>query len=141
MAIPYPYPRIHQTLDYPTIQGGDFPVLQGDDRVLPAWLAPGYSGTVAGAANVFPEPLIASDHAFPSRVSGCTPEYAKVTAGFDAMKNVNVACSRAGPAIRGFHAGTMKAPLQELDEAEIQRLREKPVALSQKNHRPLKIVD
>lgn len=77
-----------------------------------------------------------SRQAFPA-----APEYAKVAAGFDAMKNINVACSRARPAIRGFHAGTMKAPLQELDEAEMQRFREKPVALSQQNHKPLKIVD
>lgn len=134
VGIKYNYPNINQTLDYLNINQGEFSVLQGDDRVLPAWLALGCAGTVAGSANVFPEPLVASYDAYQKGDMKASLQHAKVAAAFvDAMLNDNIAYFKAGLSIRGFDVGTMRSPLTELGDAEKKQLEEKIRAICEQN--------
>ena len=119
VGIKYNYPDINQTLDYININNGDFSVLQGDDRVLPAWLALGCVGTVAGSANVFPEPLVASYAAYREGNLDEARKHAAVAAAFvDAMENDNIAYFKAGLEVRGFDVGGMRKPLSELSDED-----------------------
>lgn len=140
VGIKYNYPNINQTLDYLRINDGTFSVLQGDDRTLTAWLAMGCSGTVAGSANVFPEPLVAGYKAFMEGDLKSALKYANIAAEFiDAMKNDDIAYFKAALAIRGIDVGTMKKPLLELDEASVKELRSKLEAVCKKHGIELKL--
>lgn len=135
VSIKYNYPDINQTLDYTNINGGNFSVLQGDDRVLTAWLALGCDGTVAGSANVFPEPLVAGYKAFKDGDMKTALCQAKIAAQFvDAMQNDNVAYFKAGLAIRGFDIGTMRHPLLEINAEEMKELRRKLESIAKENN-------
>lgn len=140
VGIKYNYPNINQTLDYTAINGGDFSVLQGDDRVLTAWLALGCDGTVAGSANVFPEPLVAGYKAFKEGDLETALTHANIAAEFvDAMQDDNVAYFKAGLAIRGFDIGTMRKPLMDINEDAMRELKNKLKSITQKYGIPLNL--
>ena len=123
VGIKYNYPSINQTLDYTNINHGAFSVLQGDDRTLPAWLALGCYGSVAGSANVFPEPLIASYAAFRQGDLEKALAYGKMAARFvDAMHGDNIAYFKAALRIRGLDVGTMRPPLLSVTREDYQQL-------------------
>lgn len=133
VGIKYNYPNINQTLDYVNINNGKFSVLQGDDRTVPAWLALGCSGTVAGSANVFPEPLVASYQAFQNGDMKESLKQAKVAAAFiDAMQNDTIAYFKAGLKARGLDVGGMKSPLMELDSEAYEKLEQSLAGIAQK---------
>lgn len=141
VGIKYNYPDINQTFDYTMINNGTFSVLQGDDRVLPAWLALGCAGTVAGSANVFPEPLVASYRAFQTGNLKQALAYARVAAEcVDLLHGDNIAYFKAGLNIRGLEVGGMRRPLLELDKKQLQELNQKIETLSQKYQLPMNIV-
>lgn len=124
IGIKYNYPNINQTFDYTMINNGNFSVLQGDDRVLPAWLALGCAGTVAGSANVFPEPLVASYKAFQEGDLKKALALSRIAAEcVDILKGDNIAYFKAGLKIRGLDVGTMRNPLLAITYAEEQVLR------------------
>lgn len=115
IGIKYNYPSINQTLDYTNINNGYFSVLQGDDRTIPAWLALGCDGTVSGSANVFPEPLIASYHAFMSGDLQTALQYGKIAARIvDILQGDNIAYFKEALKIRGLDIGIMRSPLLDL---------------------------
>lgn len=138
IGIKYNYPNIDQTFDYTMINDGTFSVLQGDDRVLPAWLAIGCMGTVAGSANVFPEPLVACYRAF---MHGNLQEallYSRMAAEcVDALEGDNIAYFKAGLNIRGVNVGTVRSPLLGLNDMEFENLRKKLDNIARKYHLPL----
>lgn len=140
LGIKYNYPDINRTFDYTMVNKGTFSVLQGDDRVLPAWLAIGCAGTVAGSANVFPEPLVASYHSF---IRGELKEalfYARIAAEcVDALQGDNIAYFKEGLKIRGFQAGTMRSPLSSLNQKQTSELRKKMEEISSKYGLPLQL--
>lgn len=118
-GIKYNYPDINQTLDYTNINGGNFSVLQGDDRTLPAWLALGCYGSVAGSANAFPEPLVASYAAFREGDLEKALAYGKIAARFvDALHGDTIAYFKEALRIRGLDVGYMRPPLCSLSRGE-----------------------
>lgn len=125
VGIKYNYPDINQTLDYTNINHGAFSVLQGDDRTLPAWLALGCYGSVAGSANAFPEPLVASYAAFREGNLKKALEYGKIAARFvDAMHGDTISYFKEALCIRGLDVGYMRPPLLSLtpeESAQLQR--------------------
>ena len=140
VGIKYNYPDINQTIDYLNVNNGDFSVLQGDDRAVPAWLALGCSGTVAGSANVFPEPLIASYNAFKDGDIEKATQQGKVAAAIiDALQNDSIAYFKAGLKIRGFDIGTMRKPLLELDNEQMKELKSQIEEICNKNNITLKL--
>lgn len=140
VGIKYNYPNINQTLDYLNINNGDFSVLQGDDRVLTAWLSMGCSGTVAGSANVFPEPLVKGYQAFMDGDIREALKQANIAAEFiDAMKNDDIAYFKAGLKVRGIDVGTMKEPLLELDKDALNELKIKLENICKKHNIPLQL--
>lgn len=123
VGIKYNYPNINQTFDYTMINNGQFSVLQGDDRVLPAWLAIGCSGTVAGSANVFPEPLVESYKEFELGNLKSSLAYARIAAEcVDVLHGDDIAYFKAGLKIRGLDVGGMKEPLLSIDTKEYTQL-------------------
>lgn len=140
VGIKYNYPNINQTFDYTLINEGSFSVLQGDDRVLPAWLSIGCAGTVAGSANVFPEPLVACYHSFINGNLNDALYYSRIAAEcVDALQGDNIAYFKEGLNIRGIHVGTMRKPLLKLDDNEVWNLRKKMETISHKYQLPLQI--
>lgn len=140
LVLSYNYPDINQTFDYTLINQGTFSVLQGDDRVLPAWLAIGCAGTVAGSANVFPEPLVACYRAF---LQGNLKEalYASriAAACVDALQGDNIAYFKEGLKIRGLPVGTVREPLLGLDVDKAWQLKNKLEEIKRKYHLPLSL--
>lgn len=140
IGIKYNYPNINQTFDYTLINNGAFSVLQGDDRVLPAWLAIGCDGTVAGSANVFPEPLVASYQAFLDGNLSLSLTYARIAAEcVDALQGDNIAYFKEGLKIRGLNVGTMREPLLGLNQKESKELESKIEEISRKYGLPINI--
>lgn len=123
VGIKYNYPDINRTLDYTNINDGNFSVLQGDDRTLPAWLAMGCYGSVAGSANAFPEPLVAGYAAFREGNLKQALAYGKIAARFvDAMHGDTISYFKEALRIRGLDVGYMRPPLLCLTQAESAKL-------------------
>lgn len=140
VGIKYNYPDINQTLDYTNINNGKFSVLQGDDRTLPAWLALGCYGSVAGSANAFPEPLVASYAAFREGNLKKALTYGKIAARFvDAMHGDTISYFKAALRIRGLDVGCMRPPLLNLTREEYTRLERDLEKLCAESGIPLKI--
>lgn len=140
VGIKYNYPNINQTFDYTLVNHATFSVLQGDDRVLPAWLALGCVGTVAGSANVFPEPLVASYRAFENGNLKESLAYARIAAEYvDALQGDNIAYFKEGLRIRGLNVGTMRRPLLGLNPQQKKELENKLQEISRKYGLPINI--
>lgn len=142
VGIKYNYPNVNQTLDYLKINDGAFSVLQGDDRVMTAWLALGCDGTVAGSANVFPEPLVASFNAFKDGDYDKALEQANIAAEFiDAMHDDTVAYFKAGLGVRGLDVGSMRKPYLDLEDKEREKLSGDLKKIAERHGIPLNITD
>lgn len=140
VGIKYNYPDINQTLDYTNINDSAFSVLQGDDRTLPAWLALGCYGSVAGSANAFPEPLVASYAAFREGDLSKALGYGKIAAEFvDAMHGDTISYFKEALRIRGLDVGYMRPPLLSLTQEEATRLQRDLEGLCDKYGIALKI--
>lgn len=140
IGIKYNYPDINQTLDYLWINNGNFSVLQGNDRTLPEWLIMGCDGSVAGSANVFPEPLVASYNAYMDGDMELSRKYGNLAAQFvDALHGDNIAYFKEALRIRGLDVGIMRPPLLSLTWEESEKLKYKLEALCEKAGMALKI--
>lgn len=140
VGVKYNYPDINQTLDYTNINNGTFSVLQGDDRTLPAWLALNCYGTVAGSANAFPEPLVASYAAFREGDLKKSLAHGKIAAKFvDAMRGDTISCFKEALRIRGLDVGYMRPPLLSLTAKESAKLQLELESLCGQYGIPLKI--
>lgn len=138
VGIKYNYPNINQTYDYTMINEGNFSVLQGDDRVLPAWLALGCSGTVAGSANVFPD----SYWAFQNGNIKESLAYARVAAYcVDALHGDDIAYFKEGLKIRGIDVGPMRKPLLSLSPFASKHLQEEMEKIEKKYNLPVSIIE
>ena len=67
VGIKYSFPDMVRTLEYLSINNGNFSVLCGPDSILQAVLALGCDGIVSGIAGVFPELISASYRCFLAR--------------------------------------------------------------------------
>ena len=59
IGIKYSYPDFIRTYEYLEINGGDFSVMQGQDKMFFPALMMGCDGTVSGISGVYPEPFVA----------------------------------------------------------------------------------
>lgn len=139
VGIKYNYPNIDQTLDYTRIDGWNFSVLQGDDRMLSAWMALGCNGIVSGSSNVFPEPLAAAYKAYMDGDMERAKYFSRLASCFvDVLKGDNVAYFKAALKLRGLDVGIMRPPLLSLNAEETARLKQQLEALCELSGIPLR---
>lgn len=126
IGIKYSFADINRTVDYLGINGGDFSVLHGCDRVFTSMLALGCDGTVSGVAGVFPEPFVAVYKAFTEgRIKDAQNMQKTCIRLCDALKcGGNMSYFKEGLKLRGIAAGMMRKPQLDIEEKEIEQLKE-----------------
>ncbi len=124
VGIKYSYPDFLRVNEYLRINGGDFSVVIGADRLLVAGLTIGCDGTVSGVACVCPEPYVALYRAFQEgdlakamRVQKTANEIAELL-----RNGSNMAYFKAALKVRGIDAGHMRRPLLDLEAREAEEL-------------------
>lgn len=131
VGLKYSWADINRTIDYINVNDGDFSVLHGCDRAMVSMLATGCKGTVSGIAGVFPEPFVAAYKAYMDKDLAKAQELQKICVKFcDALKGgSNMSYFKEALKMRGIPAGYMRKPQLDIEETEIEKLREALVAV------------
>lgn len=125
VGIKYSYPDFLRTNEYLGLNGGNFSVLHGTDRLFLAALAIGCSGTVSGVSSVYPEPFVALYKAFRKGNLEEARKHQRLAIKYcEALKNgSNMAYFKAALKMRGINAGHMRVPQLDLTPQETEALR------------------
>ena len=131
IGIKYSFADVNRTMEYLTINDGDFSVLHGCDKVFGSMLVKGCDGTVSGCAGVFPEPFVAVYRAFESGDIKEITRLQKIAACFvNALKaGGNMSYFKEALKLRGLGGGHMRAPQLDIPEPEISALKDELTAL------------
>jgi 4-hydroxy-tetrahydrodipicolinate synthase len=124
IGIKYSYPDFLRTYEYLGINGGDFSVMQGSDRLFLAALALGCEGVISGVSCVFPEPFVAVYNAYLENNLDKARALQKTAVTYcEALKNgSNMSYFKEALKWRGIDAGVMRVPQLDLTHAEITEL-------------------
>jgi 4-hydroxy-tetrahydrodipicolinate synthase len=127
IGIKYSYPDFLRINEYLDINGGNFSVMSGTDRLFLAALAMGCEGTVSGVSCIFPEPFVALYKAFQENNLPQARKWQKIAVKYcEALKNgSNMAFFKAALKLRGVDAGHMRAPQLDLTPDEVRELEHK----------------
>ncbi|MBN2979906.1 MULTISPECIES: dihydrodipicolinate synthase family protein [Cohnella] len=122
VGIKYSYPDFLRTSEYLNVNGGNFSVMQGADRLFLAALALGCDGVVSGVSCVYPEPFVAVYEAYERGDLAEARKWQRIAVRYcEALKSgSNMAYFKEGLRLRGVDAGAMRAPQLDLlpEEAE-----------------------
>ena len=121
VGIKYSYPDMLRVNEYLRINGGNFSVVIGADRLFYAGLCLGCDGLVSGISSVCPEPFVAVYNAFENcnfeNINVLQQQASQIS---ESLKNgSNMAYFKAALQARGINAGNMRHPLMNLSEQEI----------------------
>jgi len=125
IGIKYSYPDYLRVNEYLTINGGNFSVVPGADRLFLPALAMGCEGVVSGVSCVYPEPFVAVYNAFLAndlpkarRMQRLATKYCEVL-----RSGANMSYFKEALKLRGIDAGVMKAPQLDLTAGEVAELK------------------
>lgn len=132
VGIKYSYPDFLRTNEYLSINGGDFSVMQGADRLFLPALAMGCDGVISGVSCVYPEPFVAVYNAYLNKDLDKARELQRIAIQYcEVLKSgSNMSYFKEALKLRGFDAGFMRAPQLDLSEAEVNELKRKLNELS-----------
>ncbi|WP_199616998.1 dihydrodipicolinate synthase family protein [Paenibacillus alkalitolerans] len=124
IGIKYSYPDFLRTNEYLDINGGNFSVMHGTDRLFLPALAMGCDGTISGISCVYPEPFVAVYDAFKENDLEKARKMQKIAIQYcEALRNgSNMAFFKSALKLRGIDAGHMRAPQLDLTEEEARDL-------------------
>lgn len=133
VGIKYSYPDFLRTNDYLTIQGGDFSVMQGADRLFLPALAMGCDGVISGVSCVYPEPFVAVYRAYQDKDLERARAMQRIAIRYceTLRSGSNMAFFKEGLRLRGIEAGHMRAPQLDLTDSERLELRQQLEALNE----------
>lgn len=127
VGIKYSYPDFLRTNEYLSINGGDFSVMQGADRLFLPALAMGCDGVISGVSCVYPEPFVAVYNAYQDKDLDKARELQRIAIQYcEVLKSgSNMSYFKEALKLRGIDAGFMRAPQLDLTEAEVSELERK----------------
>ncbi|HTG71035.1 MAG TPA: dihydrodipicolinate synthase family protein [Candidatus Udaeobacter sp.] len=127
VGIKYSYPDFLRTNEYLSINGGDFSVMQGADRLFLPALAMGCDGVISGVSCVYPEPFVAVYNAYLNKDLDKARELQRIAIQYcEVLKSgSNMSYFKEALKLRGIDAGFMRAPQLDLSEAEVNELKRK----------------
>lgn len=125
VGIKYSFADINRTLDYLGVNGGNFSVMHGCDRVLIAMLALGCDGTVSGISGIFPEPFVNVYKAYQEGDLATARDWQKKAAKITDILRAgsNMAYFKEALRLRGLTGGHMRKPQLDLTAEEAACLR------------------
>lgn len=120
IGIKYSYPDFLRVNEYLAVNGGNFSVVVGADRLLVAALTMGCDGTVSGVSCVCPEPYVAIYKSFKEgRTTDAKALQQAANEISELLKNgSNMAFFKDALRFRGVSAGRMRRPLLDLPDDE-----------------------
>lgn len=126
VGMKYSFADINRTLDYLRVNGGNFSVMHGCDRVFIAMLALGCDGTVSGVSGVFPEPFVNIYKAYLAGDLKTARFWQRIAARIvDILHGgSNMAYFKEALQLRGLCGGRMRKPQLDLTATEATLLRE-----------------
>ncbi|MBD2871097.1 dihydrodipicolinate synthase family protein [Paenibacillus arenilitoris] len=127
VGIKYSYPDFLRTNEYLSINGGNFSVMQGADRLFLPALAMGCDGVISGVSCVYPEPFVAVYNAYMNKDLERARELQRIAIRYcEVLKSgSNMSYFKEALKLRGIDAGFMRAPQLDLDKAEVRELERK----------------
>ncbi|MCA0757606.1 dihydrodipicolinate synthase family protein [Paenibacillus sp. N4] len=127
VGIKYSYPDFLRTNEYLSINGGEFSVMQGADRLFLPALAMGCDGVISGVSCVYPEPFVAVYNAYLEKDLDKARELQRIAIQYCEVlrSGANMSYFKEALKLRGIDAGFMKAPQLDLTEAEVRELERK----------------
>lgn len=125
VGIKYSYPDFVRLQEYSFVNGGDFSVLTGTDRLLTAALALGCDGTVSGVSGVWPEPFVRAYEAFcMGDLETARTHQSVATAYCVALKGgSNMSYFKEALKMRGIDVGGMRRPQLDLTASQLSELK------------------
>lgn len=125
IGIKYSYPDFLRTTEYLGINGGDFSVMHGTDRLFLASLAMGCDGTISGVSCVYPEPFVALYQAFQEKDLEKARELQKIAVKYcETLRNgSNMSYFKEALKMRGVDVGFMRTPQLDLTAEEVAPLK------------------
>lgn len=130
IGIKYSQPNMERAQAY-TFAREDFSVLMGTDSIIGPCLTTGLDGIVSGTACAFPEALKALFTAATRKAPGLRKVEKHVMEINSATHSGNIPYLAAALKIRGCGNGYVTKPLQPIEGAEYEALREKILALGE----------
>ena len=124
VGVKYSYPDMHKINEFARINGGDFSVVVGLDRLFLSALVIGCSGIVSGVACPLPEPFV---NVYKYFREGDLAEAGR----WHKIANETVLCMKAGAdmsilkyglELRGLRGGGVRKPLLYIEDAEKKRI-------------------
>ncbi|WP_338553029.1 dihydrodipicolinate synthase family protein [Paenibacillus sp. KS-LC4] len=133
VGVKYSYPDFLRTNEYLSIQGGDFSVMQGADRLFLPALAMGCDGVISGVSCVYPEPFVAVYNAYQAKDLDKAREWQRIAIQYCEVlrSGANMSFFKEALKLRGIDAGCMRAPQLDLGAEEVAALKEQLAALPQ----------
>ena len=127
VGIKYSYPDFLRTNEYLSINGGDFSVMQGADRLFLPALAMGCDGVISGVSCVYPEPFVAVYNAYQNKDLDKARELQRIAIQYcEVLKSgSNMSYFKEALRLRGIDVGYMRAPQLDLTETEVCELERK----------------
>ena len=131
IGIKYSYPDVNQTAEYLSVNEGNFSVLHGCDKAMVGFMALGCDGTVSGVAGVFPEPFVKACRAFKSGDMENAVKWQRVCAKFcNTLHNGgDLSYFKEALKLRGIRAGFVRKPQLDLQEKDVDNLKEELASL------------
>ena len=125
IGIKYSFADMRRTLEYLSINNGDFSVMHGTDKLFASTMVLGCQGTVSGIGAIFPEPFVAAYAAF---LAGNLKELMKqqkiiVKIGNALIEGANLGFFKEALKVRGMEAGHMRRPNQDVSVGEAEYIK------------------
>lgn len=126
VGIKYSFQDMKRTLEYLDVNGGNFSVMHGTDRLLAPLMTMGCGGVVSGTASAFPEPYVAL---YQACLAGERENIRKWTRACSAFSTVmkggaSIAHYKTALSLRGIRGGSVRRPFLPLTETETEALRQ-----------------